>query len=102
MSKTKPLDDKPITLEEPKAEEPRSRKGGGSQDLGKVQLISPKGGGVQTPMISFKGDAPDQGRRVKFTLKNGVVYSGLVADVVDVDGETVVSFRDGISPDPSK
>ena len=49
------------------------------------------------PALSYRGDVPKVGTKLRATLDNGVTYSGLVADVVEVDGELLVEFRDGLS-----
>ena len=51
-----------------------------------------------TPAMIYKGDVPENGSVMKFTMPNGVTYSGTVADVTEADGEVLVEFKNGILP----
>lgn len=63
-----------------------------------VQIVRTKQDGISPPCALYKGTAPDVGATIKFRLDNGVVYSGVVAEVTDAAGEVLVEFKDGIQP----
>lgn len=55
--------------------------------------------GPDHPAVLFKGDVPTKGGKLYVRLDNGFVYSGIVADATDVEGEVLVEFRDGLAPE---
>ncbi len=63
-----------------------------------VTLTSIRTPGRSEPAARFKGNAPEKGKTIRFTLSNGVTYSGTVADATDADGEVLVEFKDGLTP----
>jgi len=73
-----------------KAKKPELTKG--------VTLTRIKTDGVSAPCALFDGEAPRKGERLTFKLKNGVTYTGLVADATEADGNVLVEFKDGIAP----
>jgi hypothetical protein len=60
-----------------------------------VAMPTPTG---STPAIVYRGIEPKKGSVIKFTLGNGVTYTGTVADATNADGEVLVEFTDGILP----
>ena len=60
-----------------------------------VTMPTPTG---STPAILYRGGAPKKGSVIKFTLSNGVTYSGKVADANEAEGEVLVEFTNGILP----
>lgn len=61
-----------------------------------LRIKPAKIGDLTTPCAFIKGDAPRVGSKITFTHK-GQTYSGIVARADDIDGETRVSFKDGIA-----
>lgn len=61
-----------------------------------LRIKPAKIGDVTTPCAFIKGAAPRVGSKVTFTHK-GHPYSGIVATADQIDGETRVSFKDGIA-----
>ncbi|GAA6176939.1 hypothetical protein [Sulfitobacter pacificus] len=61
-----------------------------------LRIKPAKIGDMTTPCAFIKGDAPRAGTKITFTLK-GQTYSGIVATADEIDGETRVSFKDGIA-----
>jgi hypothetical protein len=57
-----------------------------------------RGDGHSPPCLLYDGSVPNVGQEIKFALENGVTYSGIVADAVEVDGNVFVEFKDGIKP----
>ena len=63
-----------------------------------ARIVSMKTPTGTTPAIVYKGAQPKVGSVFKFTHKNGVTYSGTVAEAVKSDGEVLVEFKSGITP----
>lgn len=51
------------------------------------------------PHLRIKGDAPEAGKKARFKLQNGVIYSGTVRDASEDAGTYVVRLRDGLTPE---
>ena len=60
-----------------------------------VTMPTPTG---STPAMIYKGDVPEKGVVMQFTMSNGVTYSGTVADATEAGGEVLVEFTNGILP----
>ncbi|WP_232272197.1 hypothetical protein [Thiosulfatihalobacter marinus] len=67
--------------------------------LGRHPLSSDRPG---HPYALFKGQAPAIGKKMVFTMPNGVTYEGTVEAAVEADGEVLVEFKDGLKPVPAK
>lgn len=61
-----------------------------------VTMPTPTG---TTPAMIYKGAKPKAGDVLQFAMTNGVTYSGTVADATEVDGEVLVEFIDGLTPE---
>lgn len=61
-----------------------------------------KADGRQDTGVAFTGDALEPGEEALFILANGVTYSATVDECVEIDGETVATFSDALSPVASK
>ena len=63
----------------------------------KARLLRIPRDGKRYPAARFKGDPPAKGTKLKIDV-GGTVYSGIIHDATEVDGEVVVEFRNGLSP----
>ena len=63
----------------------------------KARLIRIPRDGKRYPAAVFKGEAPKKGTSLKIDV-GGTVYSGIIHDATEVDGEVVAEFRNGLSP----
>ena len=60
-----------------------------------VTMPTPTG---TTPAMIYKGDVPEKGDVLQFSMSNGFTYSGTVADATEAEGEVLVEFVNGILP----
>ncbi|NCO22817.1 MAG: hypothetical protein GW905_12650 [Rhodobacterales bacterium] len=63
-----------------------------------AKLVTLNAGGSSTPALIYRGPIPKIGTKLLATLDNGVTYAGIVADATDADGEVLVEFRHGLTP----
>ena len=54
------------------------------------------------PVAMFKGQAPERGEVLEFTLDNGVTYRGTVSDATEAAGEVMAEFADALKPVPAE
>lgn len=54
------------------------------------------------PIALFKGEAPNKGDVLEFTLENGVTYRGTVADATEAGGEVLAEFSGPLVPVPTE
>lgn len=64
----------------------------------KCSLLPIQNGAITAPGLVFDGDKPAVGATLEFDPGNGVTYTGVVAAVVEADGNNLVEFKDGIAP----
>lgn len=65
-----------------------------------VTLTSQRDGPVDYPAIAYEGEAPKPGVEMRFTLANGVEYSGFPSDLTVSGTSILAEFRNGITPKP--
>jgi len=65
-----------------------------------ARIIAMPTGTGSTPALIYKGsDIPKAGTKLLAKMDNGTTYSGIVADATEADGEVLVEFRDGLTPE---
>ena len=50
------------------------------------------------PCLLCTGEAPQKGKKLKFTADNGATYEGKITDVIDAGGELLIEFSEGLTP----
>lgn len=63
-----------------------------------VTLTRIREDGHSSPCALYDGTAPEKGERISFKLANDVIYTGVVADATEADGNVLVEFVNGIKP----
>ena len=72
------------------------RKRAGTINGARIVTMPTKTG--STPAMIYKGEVPEKGDVMQFSMPNGVTYSGTVAESTEADGEVLVEFTNGILP----
>ena len=62
-----------------------------------ARLIRLARGDQRYPAAIYKGEAPAKGIKITLKMGNGSIYSGIVHDATEADGEVIVEFRDGLT-----
>ena len=73
-----------------------------TRDIEGVNLTKLTRGSKRYPAALYSGDQPAKGDTLRFTLANGLTYSGKVRAATESGGEVLAEFEDGISPVPTK
>ncbi len=73
-----------------------------AHDIKNVTLTKMTRGAKRYPAALYMGDQPAKGDTLRFTLANGVTYSGKVRAATESGGEVLAEFEDGIAPVPTK
>lgn len=82
----------------PAEQEPAPKRKKATLHIEGVSLTKMQRGAVKYPAALYSGEKPSKGDTLKFTLNNGVTYSGVVLDATEADGQVLVEFRDGLKP----
>lgn len=62
------------------------------------QIIQQTIEGRGYPCLLCTGEAPQKGKKLKFTADNGTTYEGKITDVMDAGGELLIEFSEGLTP----